>query len=140
MRKILAIFIGVFMLMGCGEQQTTFKGYEYKMLNTPNDVNVTISFDAEENRYFGKVVNNFFGLYMAEGNDIAFAPAASTMMMGIGEAMDVEREVLQNLLEIRSYKFDGGKLIFNLEGGRTLEFKKIGEVKKVSEAETPAED
>lgn len=130
MKKILALFMGVFMLAACSsEEQTTFKGFEYKMLNAPNNAEVTLSFDSVENRFFGKVVNRYFGTYEVDGNNITFGPAASTLMMGPAEQMEAEYELLKALPTMKIFKFEGKKLIFTSEDGNKLEFEKIGEVK-----------
>lgn len=119
------------MLTACGEeQQTTFKGFEYKMLNAPNNAEATLAFDPVENRFFGKVVNRYFGTYNIDGNNIKFGPAASTMMMGAPEQMEAEYELLKAFPEIKSFEFAGSKLIFTLEDGSKMEFTKVGEVKQ----------
>jgi len=131
MKKILGLFAGILMLAACGSQEAeTFKGYEYKLLNAPNDTRVTLAFDHTEDRYFGKIVNNYFGTYTVEGENITFGPAASTMMMGLPEGMEAESSFLQALPNVKTFEFIDGNLVLTADDDTQLVFEKIGEVKK----------
>lgn len=131
MKKLLTLFAGVLMLAACQDKTpSTFKGFEYQLIGAPNDVKVTLSFDADENRYFGKVVNNFFGTYIMEDDKISFGPAGATMMMGTPDKMEAESYLFKSLPMVRKFKLAGNKLILTTEDGKILEFKQIGEAKK----------
>lgn len=132
MKKILALFMGVFMLTACNSENQTFKGYEYKMLGTPENIEATLGFDKAENKFFGAVVNRYFGSYEVDGDKITFGPAASTMMMGPEDAMNVEFELFQAFPVIKTFKLDGKKLIFTSDDGKEIVFEKIGEVEAQS--------
>lgn len=90
--------------------------YQYKINNTP----ISISFDAKENRFSGKVVNNYFGTYEQKGENISLHPLGATMMMGPAESMKAEQEWLQLLLNVKSIKQEDSKLIFTLKNGQQL--------------------
>lgn len=131
MKKILSFIFCAFLISGCNSENESFKGYEYEMVSAPNDATITLAFDADEDRFFGRVVNNYFGTYTLDGNKITFGPAASTMMFGEESAMQAEYIYLQNILpNIKTYAATKDGLTFTLENGDKVEFKKLGEFKK----------
>ena len=132
MKKILALFVAVFALSSCFKSET-FKGKEYKLLNTDGKVRITIGFDKEENRFYGSVVNRYFGTYTVDGNKITFSPAGSTMMAGPQMEMMVEKQYLELLPTIQTFKFEDGDIVFTTDKDEILTFVEI-----TPEENTPA--
>ena len=86
-----------------------------------NGVIVTLGFDANEMRAFGRAVNNYNGEYMADGEKIKFGPMATTMMMGPADAMAAEREYLIFLDGVETYSLSDGQLTLkNAEGAELV--------------------
>lgn len=120
--------MGLFMVVACSKENS-FKGNEYQLVDAPNGARITLAFDKDENRFMGKIVNNYFGSYEVEGNSISFGNAASTMMMGPQELMEAEHVFLTILPEVYSYKFSADNLVLVTNEGGELVFEKIGVVK-----------
>ncbi len=131
MRKVLLAFLIVFAVAGCKEEKTqaVLKGHEYKVLNALNDSDLRISFDAVEDRYYGKVINNFNGAYKIDGDTITFGPAMSTMMAGDPEMMKIEYEYLNFFPQVKKYKIDGSNLILMTDEDAVV-FEDMGPIKK----------
>ncbi len=101
MKKILLTLVAALMLNGCNEQEpVSLNGKNFVLAN---DNAITLSFDAKENKYYGKVLNNYFGSYTIEKNTIKFGPTASTMMAGPEEEMKKEQTYFQNLSKVTTY-------------------------------------
>ena len=115
-------FILLLFLSAC-KPEPTLKGQEF-ILRQP-DLEITLSFDAHENRYFGKAVNNYFGTYQMNGNTISFGPTASTMMMGPEEDMTLEADYFEDLSKVQSYALTPSTLTLTSENGDTLVFDKV---------------
>ena len=130
MSKILSLLAGVLLFAACSSQeQNSFVGKEYKLTQAPNNAEITLGFDGKENRYSGKsAVNNYFGAYTLEGENLSFGPAGATMMAGPEPLMKAEQEYLQFLADVKSYKLEGKKLILNATDGKTLTFEETGSV------------
>ena len=79
MSKILSLLVGVLMFSACSSRDSSsFIGKEYKLTQAPNNAEITLGFDGKENRYFGKAaVNNYFGAYTLEGENLSFGPRAA---------------------------------------------------------------
>ncbi len=130
MSKILSLLAGILMFSACSAQEPdSFIGKEYKLTQAPNNAEITLGFDGKENRYFGKAaVNNYFGAYTLEGENLSFGPAGATMMAGPEVLMTAEQEYLQFLADVKSYKLEGNKLILTGADGKTLVFEETGTV------------
>ena len=115
-------FILLLFLSAC-KPEPTLKGQEF-VLRQP-DMEITLSFDAHENRYFGKAVNNYFGTYQMNGNTISFGPTASTMMMGPEEDMELESRYFDNLSQVQNYTLTPDTLTLTSGDGKVLVFDKI---------------
>ena len=115
-------FILLLFLSAC-KPEPTLKGQEF-VLRQP-DMEITLSFDAHENRYFGKAVNNYFGTYQMNGNTISFGPTASTMMMGPEEDMEIESRYFDNLSQVQNYTLTPDTLTLTSGDGKVLVFDKI---------------
>ena len=81
--KPFAVLAGVLALAACGDNTPNpelLKGANFIASGAGTDI--TLSFDANEMRVNGQVVNLYNGSYEVNGNQIKFSPFASTMMMG----------------------------------------------------------
>lgn len=127
MKKILYLFSFLFLLSACGNDNTTFVDNAYKLRNAKNGAEITLGFDGKENRYFGRAaINRYFGTYKTEGNKLTLGMAGSTMMAGPEPLMAAERDYLQFLPQIVTYRLDGNLLILSKANGESLIFERIG--------------
>ncbi|MDR0726843.1 MAG: META domain-containing protein, partial [Rickettsiales bacterium] len=128
----LAIAISLVALTACDNSNQTQQNPELlkgqNFITTINGVDVTLSFDANDMRSYGKVVNRYNASYAADtSGKIGFGPIASTMMMGPEGAMQAESEYHKFLETAQLYKLDGSTLkIKNIEG-KQIEFKSLDE-------------
>lgn len=124
MKKILAALAVVMSIAACSSQpEQSFKGKDYEMLQAQNGVQVILSFAQDENRFYGRVVNNYFGNYEASNGKIKFGDVASTMMMGPADEMEAEHNFLQILPKITAYRFSSDNLVLITDNGQELAFK-----------------
>lgn len=124
MKKMLSVFALVLLMCGCSEK-AGFIGKNYQLQNAQNGVKVTLAFAADEPRYFGAVVNRYFGTYELNGSKIKFGPAGVTMMMGPEKEMEAEQNFLGILPHIVSYKMVDSSLVLITDNGQELGFKEI---------------
>lgn len=124
MKKILLGLFVLFGLCACSKEQS-FLGKSYQLQNAQNNVKVILEFAADEPRYYGVVVNRYFGNYELDGHKIKFGPAGVTMMMGPEAEMEAEQNFLKILPKVASYKMVGKNLVLITENGQELGFKEI---------------
>ncbi|MFV0626831.1 MAG: META domain-containing protein [Alphaproteobacteria bacterium] len=131
MKKVLMVLLAVLVISGCKEekQEVVLKGHEYKVLNALNNVDLRISFDDVDDRYYGKVINNFNGAYKIDGDTITFGPAMSTMMAGDPEMMKIEYEYLNFFPQVKKYKIEGNVLILMTDEDE-VSFEDMGPIQK----------
>lgn len=127
MKKLLTLLLLTLGLTACGKP-VDIKGNEYQLTNAPENAEITLAFSGDDNRYFGKVVNRYFGTYTIEGDKLTFGPTASTMMMGPEPLMKAEQQYFQELAMTQGFKATDTELTLTLAGNKTLVFKKIGTV------------
>lgn len=118
MKKILYLLSLTLFLTNCQAQPTCnlASSYETKIDNVP----VLLSFDKKEGRFFGKIVNNYFGTFRLTGSNITLTPSGSTMMMGPENEMKVEQQWLAILPKISSFETSNNNIIFHLTDGTTI--------------------
>lgn len=126
MKKIL--FILMFLLCACNNSSSLKYG-TYKMINSPDNVPIIMTFD-KDGRLNVKIVNIIMGQYTIDGEKIVINPAGSTMMMGPKNEMEAEQKFIQTLIMINSYKMDGDNLELNVEDGSKLLFAPYEEPEK----------
>ncbi len=127
MKKIVYVLSLLFILSACGNDNTTFVDNAYKLRNAKNGAEITLGFDGEENRYFGRAaINRYFGTYKTEGNKLTLGMSGSTMMAGPEPLMAAERDYLQFLPQVATYRLDGNRLILSKANGESLVFEIIG--------------
>ena len=116
MKKIF--LLSLLFLTACQANGEKLNGttYQYQLNNTP----ITIAFDKDENRYYGKVVNNYFGTYTIQNNKITFHPVGATMMMGPENEMKAEQDWFHLLFQITHFTKEDNTLILTLKNGQTI--------------------
>jgi len=117
--KYSALFLSLFAVCACSRGEP-LSGKTFTLTDSP--VAATLGFDAHENRFFGRVVNNYFGNYTASADTITFSTVGTTMMMSPRDEMDFERAYLNDLNQVRTYSLQDGTLTLTLENGDKLHF------------------
>ncbi len=125
MKKLLSLMFALTLTAACSAQENSFKGKEYKMNDAANNAEITLGFDAKESRFFGRVVNNYFGQYEMDGNTIKFGPAGATMMAGPENLMKAESQYLMTLPTVNSFVLEGQKLTLKTADGKELVFEEV---------------
>ena len=117
-------------LAACGNNDTQnpglLKGANF--VSAQPGVDITLSFDPEEMRVNGRVVNIYNGAYTADGNTIKFDGFASTMMMGEPDAMETEAEYFQFMPTVETYELSDGKLTLTAADGKEIVFIQVDEI------------
>ncbi|MFI3242290.1 MAG: META domain-containing protein [Alphaproteobacteria bacterium] len=124
MKKTLYIILLSLIFTSCSKQEE-LSSKTYTLTNPKQNTTITLGFNTKENRFFGKIINNFFGTYNIDGKKITFSPAGTTMMMGPQEAMEAEQDFLKTLPNISSYKIQDKTLTLNTSKGDKLIFTEI---------------
>lgn len=126
MKKLCSIMFAILLMVGCSASSDgSFKGKNYKLTYAENGADITLGFSPTENKYHGRVVNNYFGMYTIDGNSIKFGPTGSTMMMGPQKLMQAEQNYFQTLPKIKTFKVHGKKLTLTTDNGEKLVFEEI---------------
>ena len=113
-------------LVACGDASQSpdvLKGANF--VSAQPGVDITLSFDPNEMRVYGRVVNLYNGGYSAEDDNIKFDGFASTMMMGEPEAMAVEQEYFQFMPTVETYEYSDGKLTLIGNDGKEIVFVQV---------------
>ena len=100
----------VLALAACGDNTQNpemLKGANF--VSAQPGADITLTFDPNEMRVYGRVVNLYNGGYTADGNNIKFEGFASTMMMGDPQAMETEQEYFQFMPMVEKYELTEGK-------------------------------
>ncbi len=110
------------------------KGNEYILTKSPYAAEeITLGFAKDENRYFGQVLNYYFGNYTLGARSIKFNAPASTKMAGPTEVMDAENEYLRDITGSLEIKTQEDKLILKNKAGKEFVFEKKAPVQKQAE-------
>lgn len=132
--KSFAMIAGVLALAACGDNTPNpevLKGTNF--ISAGAGADITLSFDANEMRVNGQVVNLYNGTYEAEGNKIKFGPLASTMMMGPMDAMQTEQDYFQLMSTVETYDLTDGRLTLRNAEGKEIVFQQVEPVAEVVE-------
>ena len=138
--KSFAIMAGVLALAACGDNTPNpemLKGANFIAAGTGTDI--TLSFDANEMRVNGQVVNLYNGTYEVNGDKIKFGPFASTMMMGPMDAMQTEQDYFQFMATVESYDLTDARLTLENADGKEIVFQQVEPAAEVVEAEVVEE-
>ena len=108
MKKMLLSLSLMLSFAGCTATSTpSIKGNEFSL----NNANITLAFDKNENKFYGKAVNNYFGVYTLNGANIKLELQGSTMMMGTPEEMTKETKYFNDLNKVTTYTLNDNSLI-----------------------------
>ena len=138
--KFIATGICALALAACGnsdQNPEVLKGLNF--VSAQPGVDITLSFDPNEMRVYGGVVNRYNGAYTADGDEIKFDGFASTMMMGAPDAMEIETEYFQFMPTVESYEYSDGKLTLVGADGKEIVFVQVEENPDAQASETSAE-
>lgn len=128
MKKVLLSIILGLSLIGCSSLRKLpnqdFLGKRYSLASSSKDYKISIKF-AEDNFFGYSGVNNYFGKYQVEGNNLKFSAIGSTMMSGPTKAMNAEINYLDDLSKVNSFNFENDQLILKTINGKKLLFNKI---------------
>lgn len=127
MKKIVSVMFAL-LITACSSSESSFKGKEYKMNDATNNAEITLAFDAKENRFFGKVINNYFGRYELDGNNIKFGSAGATMMAGPENLMKAESQYLMTLPKVNAFVLEDKSLTLKTTDGQSLVFEEVGTI------------
>lgn len=101
------------------------KDNEYKLLKPEYAAEeITLGFSKDENRYYGQVLNYYFGNYKFIGKSIKLSNPASTKMAGPEDVMKAESEYLKDIAGSLDFQVDGNKLILKNKDGKEFVFEK----------------
>ncbi len=132
----------VLALAACGDNAQNpelLKGANF--ISAQPGADITLTFDPNEMRVYGGVVNRYNGEYAADGDNIKFEGFASTMMMGEPEAMETEQEYFQFMPTVEKYELADGKLTLIAGDGKEIIFTQIEEPStNAPAADAPAEE
>lgn len=123
--KALAFGAMALALAACGDggqNPAALRGESF--IANGNGTDITLSFDENEMRFYGQVVNLYNGDYKAAGNHIKFDQGATTLMMGPADAMATEREYFQFLNTVEKYNLNNDTLTL-IGNGQTMTFKRV---------------
>ena len=127
--KFIATGICALALAACGnsdQNPEVLKGLNF--VSAQPGVDITLSFDPNEMRVYGGVVNRYNGAYTADGDEIKFDGFASTMMMGAPDAMEIETEYFQFMPTVETYELSDGKLTLTAADGKEIVFIQVDEI------------
>ena len=118
MKKILLSLMSGILLCSCQTNPYALDSatYHYQLNGTP----ISISFNAKEKRFSGKVVNNYFGTYEQSEEAITLHPLGATMMMGPENAMQAEQHWIQLLTKVKTIQKTENGLILTLNNNQKL--------------------
>lgn len=128
-------------LTACGDNTQNpemLKGANF--VSAQPSADIVLTFDPNEMRVYGRVVNMYNGAYTADGDEIKFDGFASTMMMGAPEAMETEQEYFQFMPTVQKYTLSDGKLTLIANDGKEIIFTQVETIPENTNesGETPA--
>ena len=117
MRYLLLLLM---LLSGCKEKELTPIGQDYHLIQPESPMPITLKLDPD-GRFYGKAVNNYFGVYEIKDTHITFNLQGQTMMAGPLPHMEFESDYFKSLRTIQKFQLNENQLI--LEGDRIYVFK-----------------
>ena len=118
MRYILCILL--VLLTGCKDKELTPVGQTYRLIQADQPIEITLTFD-KDGRFYGKAVNNYFGIYQINGQEITLNLQGQTMMAAPTSHMEFESNYLKSLRSIKNFELNEDVLILN--GNQKYTFK-----------------
>ena len=117
------LFLALFVLLaGCKEKELTPVGQEYQLVNFEVPMNITLGFNPD-GRFYGKVLNEYWGQYHIHDNVISFSGITSTMKAGTLPQMRAEKAYFDSLTNGHSFEIKEGELKIFFDEKGVLEFK-----------------
>ena len=113
MKKLFYTFIAALVISGCSNGDVTNLKCRTFVLDGQD---ISITFDAAENKFYGKAVNNYFGVYSIDKHNIKMELQGSTMMMGPSDKMVAETKYFNDLNGVTSYTVQGDVLTLKSNG------------------------
>lgn len=110
MKKFIYAFL--LFLCACSPKAETPVGKDFVLTQPTQPMPITLTLDAN-GRFYGKAVNNYFGVYQINKNQIQMDLQGQTMMMGPMPHMQAEDNFFKSLREIKSFDFKNNQLILN---------------------------
>ncbi len=110
MRYVLCILF--ILLNGCKEKEFTPVGKTYRLIQSEQPVEISLTFD-QDGRFYGKAVNNYFGVYQINGSEINLNLQGQTMTVGTSVHMAFEDNYFKSLRSIKTFKINDNILILN---------------------------
>ncbi len=125
MKKIVCTLAATLLLVACNQEDSaTIRGNTYALSDTPEGMEIILSFAPNEDRFFGQAVNRYFGTYKIEGNKLILGPVGSTMMMGPEHEMTAEKDYFDALAQVNTFTVTPDTLTLTLSDNKTLTFHK----------------
>lgn len=118
----LFIILGLSALLCACKPEPILPGSSYVLRQST--LNITLSFDAHGDRYFGQAVNRYYGTYRIQGGAISFGSPYSNMMPSDEEDMVAEEAYLTDLTQAKTYRLTDDTLVLTLSDDRHLIFDK----------------
>lgn len=113
------------LLFGCNSNHyDSIKGNKY--VTNDKGLEITLVFDKSSNDFYGQAVNNYFGTYSNEKENIKFSLGGSTMMAAPEELMNTEAAYFKFLSEVDTYTVKENKLILKTNA-QSMEFEQTEE-------------
>ncbi len=123
MNKILSYILILISLISCSKENR-LNGKKY-IKKTETETIITLEFAQNENKINGKVVNNYFGNFEINGNNIKFDSIGSTMMLGMPKDMEIEQQFFSFMNDVTNYYIDNNQLILLDKNGKKFIFEKV---------------
>ena len=117
MKKFL--FLVLFIITACSPQKKTIVGQDFHLIQPEPPMTITLKLDSD-GRFYGKAINNYFGVYEIKEKNITFNLQGQTMMEGPLPHMEFESNYLKSLRTIQKYQLNKNQVI--LEGARIYVF------------------
>lgn len=112
MKKLILSLLFVMIVSGCSaNSKASLGGKTFSLDGT----NITLGFDKSENKFYGKAVNNYFGVYTKDDAMLKLELQGSTMMMGSADEMAQEVKYFNDINKVTSYSINGN--VLTLKGG-----------------------
>jgi len=128
MKKVLLSIVLGLSLIGCSSLKSVpnkkVLGKSYVLSSSSKDYKISLNF-AEDNVFGYSGVNNYFGKYEVQGNNLKFDAIGSTLMSGPTKAMKAEIDYLNSLGEVNSFYFSKEQLVLKTINGKKLLFNEI---------------
>lgn len=134
-KGIIASMMAIGMMASCNSSKTvadpaSIQGewsiVEAKGISTKEGTNpATITFTADGKVNGCATVNNFFGDYTFDGQNLTFDHLGLTRMMGMEQSMKIEDAVVDAINKTKTATVEEGKAeFFDAEGNKVIELKK----------------